>query len=312
MSGPFFLVPITVTDAMITSSTIAEPAAGEAVWNAATAYAVDDEVIRTSTHRIYTCVVAGTDATPPEESIYKTVPRWVDTRPTDKWAAFDGMTSTQSTIATPMTYVIRPGMINAIAAYGLDGATLSISVKDAPAGTVVYSDTIDLIEPPLDYYDYYFGQIKTLTKVLIKDLVPYADPEITLSITAAGGVTVKAGMIAMGDLRTLVTSGNWGGTESGAKARPITYSYIKTDDFGNTTIVRRSKATDLEITVQLPNSDTDTALATIQEILDIPVACIASDAAGFTGLNTFGLVSGDVSYHGPAHSTIQISVKGLI
>lgn len=312
MSGPYFLVPIEVTDAMVSSSTVAEPDAGEAVWNAATAYAVDDEVIRTSTHRVYTCVVAGTDATPPEQSIYKTTPRWVDTRPTNKWAAFDGMTSTQTAIVTPLTYVLRPGTINAIAFYGLDGATLDVSIKDAPGGSVVYTYTQDLIEPPLDHYDYYFGRIKTLTKVLIKDLVPYADPEVTITITAALGVTVKAGMIALGDLRTLVTEGNFGGTVAGAKARPTTYSYIKTDDFGNTTIVRRSKATDLEITVPLENSDTDAALLTIQEILDVPVAVFASDAPGFTGLNTFGLVSGDVAYQGPVYSTVQISVKGLI
>ena len=81
MSGPFFLVPVPITDAMITSSTAAEPGAGETAWNAATTYAVDDEAIRTGTHRVYTAVAAGVDATAPEVSQYRTTPRWVDTRP---------------------------------------------------------------------------------------------------------------------------------------------------------------------------------------------------------------------------------------
>lgn len=312
MSGPFFLVPVPITDAMITSSTAAEPGAGETAWNAATTYAVDDEAIRTGTHRVYTSVAAGVDATAPEVSQYKTTPRWVDTRPTNKWAAFDALTSTQTELVSPLTYVIRPGPINAIACYGLDGATLSVSIKDAPGGAVVFSRSIDLTEPPLDYYDYYFGRIKTLTKALIRDLVPYADPEITLTIEAAMGVTVKAGMIALGDLRALATAGTFGGTSAGAKAKPISYSYVKTDDFGTTTIQRRGSATDLEMTVPLPNADTDTALLTLQEILDVPVACIASDSPGFSGLNTFGLVSGDVVYQGPNYSVIQLSVKGFI
>lgn len=312
MSGPYVLVPLTITDAMVSSSTIAEPAAGEAAWNAATSYTVGQEVILTSTHRVYTNLVAGVNATSPHLALTGATPRWLDTRPTMKWAAFDSQTNTQSSIATPLTYVLLPGLFNAIAMYGLDGITLDISIKDAPGGTVIYTQTIDLTEPPLDYYDYYFGRIKTLTKVVVKDLVPYANPEVTLTITAGAGITVRAGMIAFGDMRALVSVADEGGTRYGAKAKPITYSFINTDTFGNTSIIRRSKATDLDISVTVPKADSDSALATIQEVLDIPAAWIGSDVANFAGLNVFGLASGDVSYEGPNHSVITINVRGLI
>lgn len=45
--------PITITPAMVTSSTAAEPGTGENAYNALTDYSVGDEVIRTETHRVY-------------------------------------------------------------------------------------------------------------------------------------------------------------------------------------------------------------------------------------------------------------------
>ena len=312
MSGPFVLVPIAITDAMVSSSTAAEPGAGEVAWNAATSYTLGQECILTSTHRVYECLIAGVDAISPDVSVSLTTPHWIDKRPTNKWATFDGQINTQTAVVTPLTNVLLPGVFNAIALYGLDGAAISISVKDAPGGTVIYSYSGDLVEPPMDHYDYYFGRIKPLTKVLCRDIVPYANPEVTIGITAAAGITVKAGMIALGDLRTLVTIEGNGGMEYGAKAKPITYSYIDTDEFGVTKIIRRTKATDLDIRVEVPSADTDSALATIQDVLDIPAAWIGSDSDGFTGLNVFGLASGDVSYEGPAHSVISINVKGFI
>lgn len=309
MSGPFVLVPLAMTDAMISSSTIAEPASGESVWSAATSYTVGQEVILTSTHRVYTCLIAGVNATSPHLSLTGATLRWLDTRPTLKWAAFDGMISTQSTATTSLSYVIRPGLMNAIAFYGLDGVTLTVSMKDVPGGTVVYTRTETLQAPPIDHYDYYFGPIKVLNKLLINNLVAYADPEITITLSAPTGITVKCGMIAVGDLRSISDSM---GTQFGATAKPVTYSYISTDAFGVTKIVKRSSATDLDIRVQCDQSETDSALQTLQDVLDVPAAWIGSDEVGYSGLSVFGLASGSVVYDGPTHSVISIQVKGFI
>lgn len=312
MSGPFVLVPLPVTNATISSSTIAEPAAGETEWNAATNYVVGQEAILTTTHRVYTNLIAGINTTSPELALTGATPRWLDTRPTNKWAAFDGQISTQSSSVTPLTYTLLPGMFNAMAFYGLDGSTITVVIKDAPGGSVVYTYTGNLQQPPSDYYDYYFGQIRPLTKLLLKNLTPYANPEVTVSITSGVGVTVKAGMIAMGNLRSLISVDGTGGTQYGAKAKPVTYSYIGNDIFGNTKIIRRTKATDMDIQVEVPIEDADTALSSIQDVLDVPAAWVATDLANYAGLNVFGLASGDVSYAGANHSIITINVKGFI
>lgn len=311
MSGPFILVPLTITDAMVFSSTVAEPSPGEALWDAGTSYTLGQEVILTSTHRVYENLIAGIDATSPDIASRQATPRWLNKRATNKWMALDEQVSSQTSVVSPMTYVFRPGFFNAIAVYGMEGATLSVSVKDAPGGTVFFTHTIELIEPPIDYYDYYFGPIRQLTNALIRDILPYADPELTISITAGVGVTVKAGMIVIGDLRSLVTEGALGGALSGAKAKPTTYSYIKADAFGNRVIVPRGGSTNVDVTVYLPIADADPALVTVQECLSKPVAVFISEAPGYSGLNVFGLVSGDVSYEG-TNATLNLQVEGIL
>lgn len=311
MSAPFVLVPISITDAMLTSSTAAEPGPGEALWNAATSYVVGQEAILTSTHRVYTNQVAGVDATPPNLALSGSTPRWKDTRATNKWACWDFRKSNQSAVVTPFTQVIRPGIFNAIKVYGLDGATLSVTVKDSPGGSVIFTTTVDLQELPIDHYDYYFGRIKTISKVLCSGITPFEDPEVTISITAGTGVTVKAGVIAIGDLRTLISVDGTGGTQWGASARPVSNSYVSLDSAGYNSINNGAKGTDMDIRIQVPIEDVNAALATLQDVLDIPASFVGSDVPSLTGLDAFGLASGSVTYEGPSYAVISVQVKGI-
>lgn len=304
------LVPITITDAMMSSSTIAEPAAGETAWAAGTNYVVGQRCILTATHRVYENLIGGINATSPDQALTGATPRWLDYGPTLKWAAFDSVVNTPSSATTTFTHVILPGFFNAIAFYGMNGATLTVSIKTAPGGTVFYTYSGSLLEPPIDYYDYYFGTIRGLTKLVLSDILPYANPEVT--ITVAGTGTVKAGMIAFGDLRLLIGANGVGGTQHGASAEPVTYSYINTDVYGRTSIVRRHSATNMRATVMIPQSEADSALAIVQSVLDIPAAWIATDVTGYDGLNVFGLGSGSLSYNDPSYASLNIMVKGFI
>lgn len=308
--GPQILVPLSISDTMMTSSTIAEPdtTKGEVAWVSGTTYAVDVEVIRTQTHRVYKRAVAGAGTIPPEDDPNN----WTDIRPTNRWAAFDGEISTQSAGVTELKYVLAPGFFNAVTLYGLDGQIVEATVKDAPGGTVIFHAQVDLIEPVPDWYEWYFSPIKSETKWLFKDILPYPDAELTLSIRSAAGVAVKCGMFALGDLRALIGSGEWGGTLGGAKAEPRSFSYIKTELDGTTRIVKRRAATDTSFSVALPRSVADYALASLQEVLDTPCAVIAADSPGFQGLNNFGLVSGSMSYDSYGTATLTINVKGLV
>lgn len=309
------IVPITVTESMLgAGTTIAEPdsGVGEVAWSSASvAYAVGAEVVRTTTHRIYRCAVAHTSAASPLPEDDPT--RWVDVAPTNRHAPFDAYTSTAASGTTTETWVLSPGYFNAIALYGLTGSSYSLTVKDAPGGTTIYSASGYLTDDASGWYEYLFTAPRTRNKLVFTAIPPRPAAEITLTITASSGQPVGLGMLVAGDFAPVVgVDADWGGPLAGASAEPVSNSYIKRNDDGSYTIRRRTAATDLQIRVALPRNRADAALALMQSVLDVPVACIASSRPGFDGLNVFGLASGRVAYASVEHAEIDITVKGMI
>ena len=305
---PRVLSPLTMADAMLTACSIAEPAASETAWVSGGTYALGDERIRTTTHRVYRALAAHSGVTTPPES---DLTRWQELRPTLRWAPFDQYVSTGASTVTTLSYTFQPGFFNALALYGLVGATVDVVLRDAPAGAVLSAQSFSLIEECLDEYDYCWGPIKTLDRIVIADLLPVPTAELSLTVTASSGSAVGVGMIVLGDLRPLVLSA-MGGTLYGATVEPKTYSYIVTNEFGETTIRRRHAGTNMSIEVMVPQADADYALRCLQEVLDVPSAWIATDAAGYASYNVFGLASGVRRADNAAMSTFSITVKGMI
>jgi hypothetical protein len=62
----------------------------------------------------------------------------------------------------------------------------------------------------------------------------------------------------------------------------------------------------------MPKSEADEVLASVQSVLDVPVAWIASSTHGYAGLSTFGLGSASMAYDSPATATLSLTVKGTI
>lgn len=304
---PKILVPLEIDDTMLISSTVPEPDTGETAWVSGGTYVAGDIRIRTGTHRKYMALVDHTGITLTPEG---DPTRWKDIGATNRWAMFDTRRTTQTTATTSLTVVLQPGFFNAADFFLLSGGDLEITVKDEPLGTVVFTETRSIIGPYSDEYDWCWGPYRSQTKQLFSGILPYPDAELTITVTAGTGVTVGIGMACIGDLRPLIL-GNWGGAEYGASVEPVSCSYIKTDDFGDTEIIKRASATNANLSIVLPKEDTDYALACLQEVLDTPAAIIGTEAAGYSGLNLFGLLSGAVTYEGPSHSTIKSTVKGL-
>jgi len=307
-----FIKPLTITDAMIgAGTTIAEPAAGETAWVSAASYTAGDVVIRTTTHRKYVALQthSGRTQLPEVDAAY-----WEDVGPTLRWAPFDQYISTGATATTSLTYVLSPGYFNAFSLYGLVGTQISITLKDEPLGNTIYSYSGALVEDPAGWYEYLFIASTPINKFARSNLPIRPEAELTITVSAASGQPVGIGMIAVGDLVDLIGDlAEFGGTEYGSMAEPVTFSYIRTDEFGNTTIVRRHRSTNMNAKIVLPAERTDEALRLIQDVLDVPVAWIAKpNRSGFGGLNVFGLGSARVTYDTPGLSRIDLQVKGMI
>lgn len=281
-------------------------------WSAATTYVLGDRCYSATTHRIYECVKAGTpanlnkDPTDPNNRTGATSTWWIDYAPTNRWAMFDDQVNTQTTASTSLTVVVRPGYLNSMYIAAVEADVISICIKDAPNGNVIYS-YYGVLEgsAPSDWYEYFFDPFRPLTDFLVSGVDPFFNAEMTLILSKSAG-TVKCGIIALGDLKPL------GGTQYGAKAKPKTYSFIKVDDYGNNQIVKRKSAKDMSASAFLKLKEANSVLDIITNLLDVPCVWIGTDIPEYQGLRCFGLGSAEISYDHLEDCMLNLSVQGLI
>jgi hypothetical protein len=300
------LAPLEIESANLISSTV--PESDYPAWASGTTYAQGAFCISPATHRVYQSMVAGNVGRDPTDINNQAgaVVYWLDVGPTNRWAMFDGEVSTQTVVASPLTVVLQPGSFSGLYLAGLDAGAISITVKDAPGGNVVYSYSGQLEDSqPADYDEYFFDRFKPRTDFLAGDIQQYNSAELTLTLSSQGG-TVKCGVLAIGDLRSL------GRTQRGAKAKPKTFSYISTDAFGKTTIKRRKAAKDMTATAMLDISEANSVTDLIQSLLDVPAVWIGSGLQEYGFLRVFGLGSGEISADGSGYCQLSLNVQGLI
>ena len=304
------LAPIAITAAMIgAGTTIAEPAAGETAWVSGGTYALGDRRIRTGTHRVYECVLAhtGRAALPEADPSY-----WEDAAPTQRFAPFDTYTSTAAAALSSVTYVLSPGYFNALGLYGLVGTSAAITVRDAPGGTVIFTRTVSLLQFRGGWYGFYFRAPKQLRELVFFDIPIRPGAELTIAVTSGTGQPVAIGTINASLARPLLEDDEYGGALYGATAEPYTNSSIKVSSIdGTVSIKRRTAATNVRVTVAMPEDRADEAVQAVQEVLDVPVGWFATKAPGFAGLNCFGLGSGVLTYGEPGIADLQMTIKGF-
>lgn len=294
--------PTAVTAAILISTDATET---YSAWAGATAYTAGDKVILTSTQRIYERLVSGTTATSPELD----ATNWLDFGPTNKWAMFDNEVNTQTANATSLTVVLKPGYVNSISFFGLEGQTLDITVRDALAGSIVYGNST--LTGPLsinldgtlisDWYMYFFEAFTQLGEVVLTDLPPYGDAHITITITST--TTAKCGICAVGTFYDL------GGTQYGATVGIIDYSKKETDTFGVTTFVRRAFSKRMTAKMVLDNGQLNKIQRVLADLRATPCAWIGTDATGFESLMVFGFYkdfSIDVAYASTSYCSTEI------
>lgn len=302
------LTPITITPGMILESNV-EPEDPTPVWSSGSTYAVGDRVHSASTHRVYESAQAGNtnkDPTLPGNrfNAVGAVTWWIDDGPTNEFAMFDGLVSTKTSRAGGISMVIQPGYFNAFALFGVEADDMTVVVRDAPGGDVLYTyDEQFEGSTPSDYYEYFFEPFRPRTQFIATGIEPYVG--MVMEITFSSPSTARVGMLAIGDARPI------GAPLRGSTVEPIDYSYVSTDDFGNTVVRKRNNATGLSIRAKLEIEDANTVLDTIKEVLGTPVVVIGSQATMYEALTVFGLVSARMSYEDYNEPVINITVKGL-
>ncbi len=305
MSGKV-LSPIAITPDMVTACSVAEPdsTVGEVEWDAATSYAVGQEVVRTTTHRLYANLIAGVDATPPENAPN----RWMDVRPTNKFAAFDHYQSTAIRQAGTLTMTVKPGIITDMVWYGLEGDSLHVVCKNATSGAVYHDETIALSQYLSGdlMWEFYFGVARQRQRASITGLVP-DDALVELTLTASP-VTGFAGIgiWALGHFDSI------GLPLTGFTAEPITYRRIKTDDYGNLTVTGGPSAKNLNGNFFLPSEEANALCDIITRNLGVPCAWVVSQLPQYDYLSAFGLGEAKLTADNASTVGVSMTVRGTI
>lgn len=300
------LRPITVTDSMVASS-LPSIEDSTPAWVSGTAYTVGQEVHRVSTHRVYRCAADTSGTTPPELAITT----WVDVRPTNRWAVFDYYTNTKTSNLIDVSYKINTGgrKVNAVYLRGFSKGLSFVTIRDE-LGNIVSTETKQNTAPPGGWYEYLFDEPVLLNYLLFDNLFIKYNWTVEVSVGDEG--TASLGLLVLGDLSPIGNNASGTGVERGSSSEPVTYSFIKTEDDGTTTIQRRHSATNLRLSATIPIAEADNAVSLLQSVLDVPVAVVADTTNDqLQGLSTFGLVSGSVTYD-YSTANVSISVKGLV
>lgn len=289
--------PILITDAVLVSSNV--PETEYALYAAVTNYAVGNRCIYN--HVVYESVQTPNTAHQPDLfPLY-----WSVVGPSQRWAMFDAEISTQTSVASPLIVVIKPGYVNSLALFGLAGSTLSITVQDGLGGAVVYSATKTLDGTVIaDYYQYFFEPSVQLTEVVFTDLPPYINAHITITIAGVG--QVACGILVVGTMYFL------GDTQLGVSGGIIDYSRKDTSAAGVTTFKKNKYSKRMSAHLFINNGQLNKVSQVLTNLRATPCAWIGTDAVGFELFTVFGFYrdfSIDVPY--ARFSYCNLEIEGL-
>lgn len=292
--------PMTITDAVLTASNV--PETDHAAWDVATAYTTGQRVILTSTHRVYEAIAASTGQNPAtDDGTY-----WLEVGATNRWKAFDGRISDQTSRAGGVTYTLAPGeIVDGMALFGLDAASVRLVVKDSVAATV-YDQTLQIVDrtEAVDWFSWFFDPITFDTEALFTGFPGFVGN--SLEITVSSGGTAKVGQIVTGRINVLGT------TLEGTTVGYVDFSRKERDDFGRPVIVQRDVADRTEFQFSFPPEDTRRVKRVAARLRATPAVYFAGDVGAGFGATVFGFNAGlDVPLTaGACFATMEI--EGLV
>lgn len=234
---------------------------------------------------------------------------WGRLGPVNQWAMFDDQVSTQTVQAAgPLRVALQTGAMDSLAVLGVDADRVRLVVQDGAGGPVVYDQEQGMAaEAVTNWFDYFFNDpMYRRTQALFSSIPPFGSSVATL--TFASGSPVRVGHVSYGRVRSL------GGLRYGARAGIKDFSRKDTDDFGNTTFVRRANSKYLTGTLEVEKFEINQVHNLLTSLTATPVVWIGSDDAYYSDtLLVFGFFRDfycSIDY--PTLAIYSIEIEGLI
>ncbi|MES1979543.1 MAG: hypothetical protein V4451_15990 [Pseudomonadota bacterium] len=161
-------------------------------YSGASTYALGDMVINATTHLVYESLAASNTGNALTDTT-----KWLEVGPTNRWAMFDTLRNTATSVPSTLTIVLTPGeRTDSIALLGLVADSVSISITSG--GSPVYSYSASLVKRYVgDWYDYFFKTFARQPSFAKFDLPPYTDAVITVTLSVTTG-NVSCGACVVG------------------------------------------------------------------------------------------------------------------
>lgn len=291
--------PVTVTDAVLVSSTV--PEADYAEYSAGTTYVIGNRVIVAADHAIYESLQnTNLNKTPSANPTW-----WLKVSATNRWKMFDSSTGSQTSAASTFTVTLLPAAaLTSVAFLNVLAANIVVTLTD-PTDGVVYSKTIYTAQGSLegDWDSYFFDYVTARTDLVLNDLPSYANATLSVQFNNTGG-TASCGVFVMGRAIDL------GMAQAGARFGIVDYSVKSVDAFGGYTVVKRtfSKRASYELVVGAGIVDSIATLLT--EFRATPAVYIGSEK--YQGTFIYGFWKDwDVNIAYPSHSLCSLTIEGL-
>lgn len=251
------------------------------------------------THTIVYSANLNRDPTDPDNlNVY-----WFDTEePSNQWAALDNLTDTATRLASPLTFVLEPGLISGWALIGLVGkqAQVSISVGGSP----VYTKTLSLDGSYMTDGDwsYWFAPFNQKRVVHDLDITPY-DGQIAVTVTGPGEVAIGALLVGLThEIGTLL---------EGAESGYISYTTAETNTQGRTRLNKRRSVPTINGTLLVDKRDVN-RVSDLSVDLDGVLAFYAgTDDDQFAPLAVLGFPTQFKGQHRVTDSLFALTVKGF-
>jgi len=290
--------PITITEAMLLSSNVAETDAP--TWDAGAGYTTGERVVRG--HALYQAVTDNTGQDPLADAASAF---WVRLGATNRWKAFDRLISDPVMQAGEITYRLRPDRrVDAIAFFGVAAAAIRVTVTD-PVDGVIHDQSHSLVDNSAvtDWWSYFVEPVIIVDHDVSAGIPAHTGTQIDITLTSDG--ITEVGQIVLGQSQAL------GETLTETEIGFEDFSVKERDAWGNAVIVERAYSDTTKFRFSFPTGEARRIRKILAGLRAIPAVYYAGDETGQFGTTVYGFFQ-DFSI--PLTTTVSfgsLEVEGL-
>jgi len=279
-------------------------------WNSSTTYAFGTLVRKN--HVTYKSMIDGNTGNNPESTFGGDDPSWMVVGATNPYKMLDDYleTVTKAPVGKKLVFKVPFVNSNSFALLNIGGATCRVRIEESD-GTVNYDETLDLIEdiPSISLYDYYFHIINSNDTNVKTDVPVTLNGTMTVTITPVTNQhNAYVGHVIAGMTQYI------GETMYSAEIGITDYSKKVRDDFGVTTLIKRSQNKTASVSLYIPPQRVNLVARLLTELRATPIVVEGGNRDdGEEALSIYGWIEDwHCVYEGPNQTEFRLEIQGLI